>query len=411
MARRVKKLTVTHVLTSSDHTVIAFEIKGQPATLNSLNDPKIIKYDWRSTDWTEFRKTLRVLKGARSTDLGCSDVETCTRALSQVLATACETHMSRARVTRLKPAPWWNSTLDREVKILGRWKAKMRNVRNAFTKRALRRRYLLRKVAFKRTCYRARRDAWREFVTDVGNDEPWGPVYRWAKIGGKRPSEELPASIRKLDGSFTCSLRETGERLLEQLVPEDSELNESAEQMAVRRETGISVGTIAPVRPGLIPSGDPVKLCDVDEVKMAIWRIESRKAAGLDGITSGILKQAWPVLAEPITHAFNCALRSRIFPGTWKDAALVIIRKGPGKDPTEAKSYRPISLLPVLAKALEGIIVSRIRVDTDSRMSARQYGFTKDRSTVDANKPRAGMDCRTHGKVCPRSLSRHNGRI
>ncbi|KAE9524109.1 hypothetical protein AGLY_015474 [Aphis glycines] len=139
--------------------------------------------------------------------------------------------------------------------------------------------------------------------------------------------------------------------------------------MAVRRETGISVGSFAPVRPGIIPGGDP-----------AIRRIESKKAAGLDGITSGILKQAWAVLAEPITHAFNCALRSRIFPSTCKDAALVIIRKGSGKDPTETKSYRPISFLPVLVKALEGMY------NRDENPSG--YGLVNvgkaDRSTVDA---------------------------
>lgn len=152
----------------------------------------------------------------------------------------------------------------------------------------------------------------------------------------------------------------------------------------IRRETGIHVGHFAPVRSGLNPSEDAVRLCDVDEVKMALWRIESKKAPGLDSLTAVILKQDWPVLAETITHAFNCALRSRVFPSGWKHAALVIIRKGPGKDPTEAKSYRPISLLPVLAKALEHIIVTRIQEDTDSRMSAKQYGYTKNRLTVDA---------------------------
>ncbi|KAE9521385.1 hypothetical protein AGLY_018207 [Aphis glycines] len=121
MARRVKKWTATHDLTSSDHAVIAFEIEGQPATPGMLNNPKRIRYNWRSTDWTKFGNTLKVLKGTRSTDLGCPNVETCTRALTQVLATACETHMSRVKVARPKPAPWWNSTLEKEVKILGRW--------------------------------------------------------------------------------------------------------------------------------------------------------------------------------------------------------------------------------------------------------------------------------------------------
>jgi len=50
----------------------------------------------------------------------------------------------------------------------------------------------------------------------------------------------------------------------------------------------------------------------------------------------------------------------------------------------EAKSYRPISLLPVVLKALEHIIIYRIQTNTDPYMSKRQYGFTKNLSTVDA---------------------------
>lgn len=57
----------------------------------------------------------------------------------------------------------------------------------------------------------------------------------------------------------------------------------------------------------------------------------------------------------------------------------MIIRKEPRTD-----LYRPISLLLVLDKALEHIIATRIRADTDSRMSTKQYGFTKNRSTVKA---------------------------
>lgn len=63
---------------------------------------------------------------------------------------------------------------------------------------------------------------------------------------------------------------------------------------------------------------------------------------------------------------------------------MIVVRKSPDKDPSEAKSYRPISLLPVISKALEHVIVARIREDTDPHMSGRQYGLTKGLSTTDA---------------------------
>jgi hypothetical protein len=112
--------------------------------------------------------------------------------------------------------------------------------------------------------------------------------------------------------------------------------------------------------------------------------MKTSKAAGLDGIKAGILRHAWPVLNEQIVHVFNTSLTTRVFPSIWKHAALVVIKKAPEKNPTEAKSYRPISLLSVIAKSMEHIIVARIRKDTDSHMSTRQYGFTRNWSTVDA---------------------------
>ncbi|XP_025200474.1 uncharacterized protein LOC112598290 [Melanaphis sacchari] len=149
--------------------------------------------------------------------------------------------------------------------------------------------------------------------TGTGNEESWGPVYKWLKSGGTRPSEKLPVSIRKMDGTFTCSLRETGERLLEQLVPQDSDATETAGQAEIHRETGVYVGRFESALPVLSPTFDPVEPCTVDEVRDAIRRMITCKAPGLDGIMAGILRQAWPVLKNQITFALNTSLATRTF--------------------------------------------------------------------------------------------------
>lgn len=56
----------------------------------------------------------------------------------------------------------------------------------------------------------------------------------------------------------------------------------------------------------------------------------------------------------------NKSLKEVNFPRVWKTANMIIILKGKGSDPRMANSYRPISLLPVMAKILEGLIVNRI---------------------------------------------------
>jgi hypothetical protein len=51
------------------------------------------------------------------------------------------------------------------------------------------------------------------------------------------------------------------------------------------------------------------------------------------------------------THLFNTILRHQYWTDKIKLAEIILIPK-PGKDPKKVKSYRPISLLPIIAKLL-----------------------------------------------------------
>jgi hypothetical protein len=55
------------------------------------------------------------------------------------------------------------------------------------------------------------------------------------------------------------------------------------------------------------------------------------------------------------------------------------------RKPHELTSYRPISLLPIVSKVFEKILLNRILplVDTNSLISAHQFGFRKRHSTIE----------------------------
>ena len=57
----------------------------------------------------------------------------------------------------------------------------------------------------------------------------------------------------------------------------------------------------------------------------------------------------------------------------------------PGKDPHEVSSYRPISLLPILSKVLDKIIIKRLRpvIETEEIIPLHQFGFREKYSTID----------------------------
>jgi len=63
--------------------------------------------------------------------------------------------------------------------------------------------------------------------------------------------------------------------------------------------------------------------------------------------------------------------------------AKVIVVEKPGKDPSLAANYRPISLLSVCYKLLERLAFQRISPTVEGLLSPDQAGFRKGRSTCD----------------------------
>ena len=112
--------------------------------------------------------------------------------------------------------------------------------------------------------------------------------------------------------------------------------------------------------------------------------MNSKKAAGADGVPGEIAKLVASRRSELVTRAFNGITESGRIPDCWKTARVILLRK-PGKDPSLPNAYRPISILPTMSKIWEKCfkrIIERC-IGTDP-FHRRQYGFRKKRSTVDA---------------------------
>jgi hypothetical protein len=77
-----------------------------------------------------------------------------------------------------------------------------------------------------------------------------------------------------------------------------------------------------------------------------------------------------------LTYVFNSCIKSCYFPNTWKHASVIPIPK-PDKDHTNPSNYRPISLLSLVSKFFEKIIIKRLQdfVSTNNVLPDRQVGF------------------------------------
>lgn len=92
----------------------------------------------------------------------------------------------------------------------------------------------------------------------------------------------------------------------------------------------------------------PIKYTSPKEIRKEINCLNPKKAPELDHVTVRMLKELPHKEIMKLTHLFNASFRLRFVPRQWETAEVITIPK-PGKPLHEVTSYRPISLLSVIA--------------------------------------------------------------
>jgi retron-type reverse transcriptase len=123
----------------------------------------------------------------------------------------------------------------------------------------------------------------------------------------------------------------------------------------------------------------------MDEV---IGKLHDKKCPGPDGIDGPIVKRIHSILPSFWVTLMNKCLRLGCFPKAWKTARVIAIPKTDKSKHHTVHGYRGISLLPIIGKCLESLVVERLKsfLETAGLIPPQQFGFTAGRSTVDAIK-------------------------
>ena len=120
-------------------------------------------------------------------------------------------------------------------------------------------------------------------------------------------------------------------------------------------------------------------LLTVDEVNLAINKLDENKATGLDSIPALLLKNCAANLSPSLCDLFNKSLSSGVVPSEWKLANISPIPKKSSVH--DVSNYRPISLV---SKVFERCIYNRLidHVHQQIYVYELQYGFLRGRSTT-----------------------------
>ena len=106
---------------------------------------------------------------------------------------------------------------------------------------------------------------------------------------------------------------------------------------------------------------------------------EVTKAAGIDQISGKFLEHGARILAKPISELCNLSMTLGSFPDACK-IVKPLFKKGSKTDPS---NYRPISLLPLLSKVFERVVLDQTEefLSLNKVLYDYQSGFRKNHST------------------------------
>lgn len=212
-----------------------------------------------------------------------------------------------------------------------------------------------------------RNETFQEYIKTLSTHDQ--SIWKVTK-STKRPKTHIPP-LRDQGGNWLRSNKEKADafahHLAEVFKPNSNEINQEVED---ELQTPLQMAL-------------PIQKFTIAEIENEIKMLNNKKSPGQDLITPIILKQLPEQGIKFLRNLFNGILRLTYWPLQLKFAQIILIPK-PGKPPNDIQSYRPISLLSVISKLLEKLLLRRINENSlqDEWLPNHQFGFRHYHSTI-----------------------------
>lgn len=117
------------------------------------------------------------------------------------------------------------------------------------------------------------------------------------------------------------------------------------------------------------------------ELRSAVFSQKNNKSPGTDNLLSEVFKTAYDVIAPFLLTLYNRLFSSGEYPRTWGEGIITpIFKKG---NPNDAKNYRGITLINILAKIYSQLLLNRLTKWSDKHDKIpNQFGFQKGKSIL-----------------------------
>jgi hypothetical protein len=119
---------------------------------------------------------------------------------------------------------------------------------------------------------------------------------------------------------------------------------------------------------------------NIDDVYTALSNLKNNFSNGPDGISARLLYNCRDSIVFPLFHLFRHYLDENVFPDVWKTSSVIPVFKS--GDSSLVSNYRPISILPHIAKLFESIVYHCTKRNLNHIIIDDQHGFRQGKSTV-----------------------------
>ena len=353
----------------SDHRPIFFTLDSTPLRTEVFKCKA-----WERANWGAFAAS--VAQGCQAMGLlGAPDQESApcgesptiedqvTR-LTMVLQRAIATHVPEKTICWASK-PWWSPEVAEARQHMRHLLHRAERHRTAHDWHLYRRA----RRAFTSIVRRAKATAWREFCASINKPDLWNHVRRIVKPHQRLHVEDL----RSHNGEWVTEDAAKAAVLAHRFFPPGPQLA-SFQALSDRRREDIQQW-LSEGWAEFPPITSP-------EIQRKLTTMRAFAAPGPDGIVARCLQEASASLVPVLRHLFQRMLREGVHPTAWGMARVLPVPK-PAGDAHAAKGYRPIALLSVLSKLLEGLVRDRLSyfLESGHHLSDCQQGFRQARST------------------------------
>lgn len=221
----------------------------------------------------------------------------------------------------------------------------------------------------KREIQKIKQESIKQYLENMTADEKTDYSLWKATKKIKRPTTHVPP-IKNEDGSWAVSNRDKAEVFALHLE-NTFKPNEGTTDFPTN---GFARQTTVDKIPWVTPK----------EVTCEIKNLNSKKSPGYDLITGEIMKQLPKKGIIMLTYLINTSFRLKYVPKALKVSEIIMLPK-PGKPANSVKSYRPISILPIISKILEKLFLKRLQkiIEKKNIIPSHQFGCRQKHSTVE----------------------------